>query len=1305
MAERVTIEVEARFVDNLSGVAKQASTEVKELGDSAEKSQKKVDNLSGQAEQTSSAVKDLGDSAEKAQKKVDALGKKKAKPTVDADDSGFVKKFLNAERKIRKLAGKSVTTTLKVMDKGVDVVNKVENSLKKVAGKTWSTAVRIKDYATAPLRKVKDMLFSIKSLVLAITAGLAAKKLVMDPVSLADSYSSAKIGFSTLLGDSQGQAMMDDLDTFAKATPFKTSEVIANTQKMIAMGWEAKDIIKDMETIGDAAAATGKGDEGLNRIILALSQIKSKGKLSTEELNQLAEAGISAKRYLAEGLGYGSGDSGIAALSKDLEQGKIGSERAIQAIMAGMKEYKGMMDKTANETAKGLWGQIEDTFEINIFRRWGQGLQDGAKRGLGTVVGLLDKADTSLSKFGNTVYDIGEAFSSWAADKLENTIKRIGDITDSFEFQNADLGGKLKLLWKSAVADPFAEWWSDEESVQKATELGESFAKSLTQGILTVLGITDIFADVGDDSGSKGYNVAQGFARGFVDGFDVSAITGKIVEAIGNVWGALPFWAKVLVGGHVAGKVMGGISNFAKGTASFIGKPGVIGAGNVVTGASGLLGTMSSTGYALLGGASSATPAIAALAGGAGIAGGVVGGIAVGKGVYDLYGSYKAYKAGNTTEAEAKKASGGNALAGVTVGAGLGALVGGPLGALIGAGVGGAAGILIGTARARIIRKEAAEAKYETEEMQKVMADTNATAEEMAQTMDKAVWDNLKDHFGDIELSMSEIKRIAEQITMGDAAAGMDQFKTATQQAEASLSSLQSASETVNRWMWKAGLGVKFSEDEQESIKKAFDDYISSAKSYVENKHYEFTAAVRLLVNIESGAGKDVLRSGDAYYSKIQEKLNDLGAELDGKVKIALQDGIITLDEEKEVTNLQNQIAEITNRLANAEADAKLETIKIKFGGEGNITLESFQNLQSQLQTTLEEQISNYDTALTASITSLNLQLDDGVISKDEYDAQLQALMDGYEAKVDGMKVKATNLQLDILGSSYRDILGDDGLSDLQHALQNAIDTGIDPIQWSDEKVARLLGVEQLGPETAETLRRALQAVLDAGVPDRVEKTISLDITGAPKIEKKVDISAYDFGIPDSISKIVKIKLDRVVTASGSLQTGRTSSSSQIMGGKARGGIIGGPAEGFAMGGRPADGMLRGSTRFIRVNEEAPEMIIPLSSQRRERALKLWAKTGKLLDVPGFARGGSTGNRDEGIRFQQFGGDTPERGGQSVQVDVGGVNVTIQVDANASGSVLEAIQAQAGEIAEAVAGVMVDAMTAQFENTPLRGGA
>ena len=164
---------------------------------------------------------------------------------------------------------------------------------KGIAGKTWRATLKIVDFATAPLRAVKNTLFSIKGLVTAIVAGVAANKLIAEPISLADAYSSAKIGFSTLLGDAQGQQMMDDLDEFARTTPFKTSEVIANAQKMIAMGWQAEDIIQDMTTIGDAAAATGKGDEGLNRIILALSQIQSKGKLSTEELDaDLAPAAI-----------------------------------------------------------------------------------------------------------------------------------------------------------------------------------------------------------------------------------------------------------------------------------------------------------------------------------------------------------------------------------------------------------------------------------------------------------------------------------------------------------------------------------------------------------------------------------------------------------------------------------------------------------------------------------------------------------------------------------------------------------------------------------------------------------------------------------------------------------------------------------------------------------------------------------------------------------------------------------------------------------------------------------------------------
>ena len=89
-------------------------------------------------------------------------------------------------------------------------------------------------------------------------------------------------------------------------------------------------------------------------------------------------------------------------------------------ILEGMKEFDGMMDKTANETVSGLWSQIEDTFEINVFRRWGQGLQDGAKKGFGSIVDLLDSSEDALKKFGDMLYDIGKEISNWGADKLEN---------------------------------------------------------------------------------------------------------------------------------------------------------------------------------------------------------------------------------------------------------------------------------------------------------------------------------------------------------------------------------------------------------------------------------------------------------------------------------------------------------------------------------------------------------------------------------------------------------------------------------------------------------------------------------------------------------------------------------------------------------------------------------------------------------------------------------------------------------------------------------------------------------------------
>lgn len=997
MANKVTIDVEARFIDNVTDEAKSAAK----------------------------SFNDLEKAAEGAQKDVNALGKTKVKPKVDADSDRAAKKLDAIDKKLNKIgktrsesklsvldkasatidkvtakvkafAGKTYSGLVKIRDSNVlSTLSKMSSGLKSLTGKVWSIAVKVPSTIFGTLNNLKNSLFNIKNLIAGIATAWAASKVFGGAISVADAYSSAKISFSTLLGDAAGQKMMDDLDAFAKATPFGTTNVIDNANKMLAMGWNAENIIRDMEIIGNAAAATGKMDQGLESIVRALSQIKTKGKLSTEELNQLAEAGIAAKAMLAEQLGYGTGDAGIAKMTKDLEDGAIASDVALEALLAGMQKYDGMMESMANETAKGLWSQLQDVFEINIVRKWGQGLQDGAKRGLGTILELLDDAEDALAAFGDTVYEAGKKLSNWAADKLEKAIKKLTKITGSSEFKNASLKVKLSMLWEGLVADPLQEWWDNggkDKTVETAGTIGGAMGRMLQNGLLTIFGATD-FLDSDATDMSAAAEIAKSFSDAFAENFDASVVTDKLVEAIGNVWDAIPTWAKVLLGVWGAGTAAGGIATAAGAVTSAIGTAtATLGTAGVAgLGASGILGGAANAGYTLMGGTSalSVTGGTAALAGAAGIAGGAAGVASAGKGVIDLY---KGYTTDDAVEAGARKRSGWTALGGVGAGAGIGFALGGPLGALIGAGVGGIGG-----------------------------------------------------------------------------------------------------------WI-----------------------------------------------------------GGNKWADKYRDINTTVGVNITGE------------------KNIMNTIEVLAEDFGIPEEHA--DTVALLLAGDKEI-------------------LSKIDTAKLAE---------------------------------------------------------------------------------------------------------------ELGVPESVAQEVITKLSGAKSIEERVEVLSTELvdatEVWQTITVNLKSKVGQVIDkVSGFVSSVFGSDRSVEKDSGYRGGIFGGDSamDAFARG-----GIVGGSTRFIRVNEEAPEMIIPLSNQRRDRAMKLWMKTGEMLDVPGFARGGITsgGSQDEGIRFRGYGSSETEVG-HTVQVNMGGITLEINVSSSDTEGIADAIRAQANEIAEAVAGIMADAIGSQYENTPVRGGA
>lgn len=1339
---KVVIDVEARFVDNLTGAAKRADKAVESLD-------KKKPKVVVTAD-TNNANKQLDATG----KKADALGKKNPKPTAGLKDNASkgLDKILD---KTKALADKVCSVAVKVRDNdALNMLSKMEQKTKSLVSKTWTAVVKVKDLATAPLKALRDNLFSIKTLIAGIVTGMAAKKFILNPINLADQYSSAKIGFSTLLGEDRGKQMMNEIDAFAKATPFKTSGVISNVQKMMAYGWDVDRVIEDMKTIGDAAAATGKGDQGLESIVYALSEIRSKGKLSTQELNQLASAGIKAKAYLAEGLGYGTSDEGMAALAKDLEKGAIGANQAIELILEGMKEFNGMMDKTANETVEGLKSQLEDTFEINIARRWGQGLQDGAKRGLGYVVSLLDEADEALIGFGDTVYEVGKELSNYFADALGNTVDRIRKITESDAFKNAGLGEKLSMLWEGAIANPFAQWWGttvvpwwDKTVVpwlsEKAQSLGSTIGGGLTKGIQVLLG-----ADISDVT-DQGASIGASFVKGFTDAFDGGAIASALAGAIERAWAALPMWGKVLLGGYGVAKGAGAITSLAGGVAAFAG-----GASAFLGGAAagtGLLGAGANTAIGLgagnlAGGASLSAGALSALGLG-GIAGGVAGGVVAVNGGMDLYRGYKDdnLNAGSGKMADAYKESGKTKLAGVATGAAMGAafgsfipVIGTGIGALIGAGLGGLAGM-----RASKDEKKNAAASIEDMDELKAAAKTSAeAADEYDKRLQKAakgmksiseltaaakdnsyamdilaerqegIATEISKRFGDVALSAEEISS-AVTSALGTMSKDMDTFTTATNESQLALSAMGTDAEKLNKWNWKASIGYKFTKDDKKSYKETIKSYIANAESVIENEHYKFTAAVDLLIQpktpYEPGARtneeSEIIKGGDAFYASMQEQLDGLSTELNAQVKVALKDGVIEADEQKIIADIQSKIAEITGKVSQAESEAKLESLKIKFGA-GQLDAASFSRLQEELAAEMESRGLQFDDALTASLTSLKLQFTEGAISQEDYDSAVKQLTEGYTAQIEDLNAKATNLQLEIIGDNFEDVLGEDAKEKLQGALDKAVNEGIDPISWSPEQLSSILNTpalaESANQSVSDTLSTMLSSVVETVQPLDIA---AVDVTGGDALSATTRTeaeSAVNSAFANPFSATATVNASAHVN--WKIENPKPNLDTNVDGGGFRGGVFYPKSRNVAR--YAGGGMAKGGAQLIMVAEEGdPEMIIPLGSQRRKRGLQLWEQAGHMMGVPGFANGGIVGGgQDEGLRFQSTGGATA--GGTGVTVNVGGVTVEVNVDGGGDNpDIAAAIAAQSGEIAEQVAGILADAFNSQFQNTPTKGVA
>lgn len=322
-----------------------------------------------------------------------------------ADASGFLSDLKN----------------LKGMTKTIDIKSGGSN-----AGKSWGNAFvgSAKRILEGSMSTMLGILGAAGFNSLSQTVTDFTKSMVMNNAELEKMKTSLDVLFQS---KSIANRMFADVKKMAAETPFETPDLIRGIQLLKQFGHENEKLIPLMRSIGDAAAASPMGmTDAVHRMTYAFGQIKTAGKLLGQDMRQLTEVGVPAVKILEEQFG-----KSFDQIQKDVTDGKITIDQALEAITAGMdKRFGGMMAKQS-KSFLGLMSTVRDEWFL-LVAEWGKPLFKEAKIGIESLLGLLRNKDfqNAGKRFGEGLaYYVRYASGIWksAFDSIRSGVNWIAN--------------------------------------------------------------------------------------------------------------------------------------------------------------------------------------------------------------------------------------------------------------------------------------------------------------------------------------------------------------------------------------------------------------------------------------------------------------------------------------------------------------------------------------------------------------------------------------------------------------------------------------------------------------------------------------------------------------------------------------------------------------------------------------------------------------------------------------------------------------------------------------------------------------
>ncbi|MGB6179868.1 MAG: tape measure protein [Rhodococcus sp. (in: high G+C Gram-positive bacteria)] len=231
--------------------------------------------------------------------------------------------------------------------------------------------------------------------------------------------------------------LLDEIKKTVQGTPFSLEEFATAGKNLVAMGVAAEKVPGYLTSIGEAAAASGKGSEGVSSITDAFGKMAATGKVSLDQVNTIAYAGVPALQILANGFGVTTQE-----MSKMISKGAVPAGEAMDYLSKGIVEgsdgvagatasYAGTMS-SLRETLRGATGGLKSAGD-----RLGAAL-------IGPFVPMATAGINKLTEFT----DLASAKVGPMAQRVADEMTKVGS---AFASSGASIEGQGTMFERAAV--------------------------------------------------------------------------------------------------------------------------------------------------------------------------------------------------------------------------------------------------------------------------------------------------------------------------------------------------------------------------------------------------------------------------------------------------------------------------------------------------------------------------------------------------------------------------------------------------------------------------------------------------------------------------------------------------------------------------------------------------------------------------------------------------------------------------------------------------------------------------------------